>query len=206
MTTDVVIEEITFDDIYPSMIGVPFTTAVNFQAKDHGWELSVVFDYVPLTYSQGHWTEEQIADNSVGIINSAVIAFAPSIINGIRIDQKEFIERVGICYYGNSKSTASLTENTVDIGPFRSSYVRATQSMVQEANIVYNPFGGENTSFDGSNWFEWLASFGKSLTVDSGFIDILTMDIGGQSLISLLVSSGFLIYAGWCIVKWAIPS
>lgn len=44
-----------------------------------------------------------------------------------------------------------------------------------------------------------LSSMGKS------FADIISFPIGSTNLITLLLSSGFIFYMGWCIIKWFIP-
>lgn len=60
-------------------------------------------------------------------------------------------------------------------------------------------------TFNGSNWFEFLASFGKTLLNDNWLLDLLTVDIGGYNIMALMFGAGFIIYMGWSIVKWAIP-
>ena len=51
----------------------------------------------------------------------------------------------------------------------------------------------------------WLHGIGQILLQDNPLFDLLKIQIGGHSLIWLLLTTGFLVYAGWVIVKWVIP-
>ena len=74
-----------------------------------------------------------------------------------------------------------------------------------------NYFTDTLPDFDYSNLVEgegvyWLSSLGRVLLRTSNkFADILQLRIGNVSLLSLFLSTGFFLYAGWVIAKWIIP-
>lgn len=52
----------------------------------------------------------------------------------------------------------------------------------------------------------WLYNLGGLALGSSNLINqLLSIDIGGANLFYILFGGGFLLYAGWCIVKWFIP-
>ena len=51
----------------------------------------------------------------------------------------------------------------------------------------------------------WLHGIGQTLLLNNPVFALLEVQIGGHSLIWLLLTTGFLVYAGWVIVKWVIP-
>lgn len=53
----------------------------------------------------------------------------------------------------------------------------------------------------------FLYTVGKQLVGGSTFfMDVLTFNIGGVSLFTVIFGGGFLVYVGWVIVKWFIPT
>lgn len=60
--------------------------------------------------------------------------------------------------------------------------------------------------FDTSSSLSFLYTFGEFLSnTASDFEDILNLQVGSTNLWVLLFGSGFLIYAGWVIIKFVIP-
>lgn len=66
-------------------------------------------------------------------------------------------------------------------------------------NILPNPVPDNPILF--------LYTVGKQLVDGSTFfMDVLTFNIGGVSLFTIVFGGGFLVYVGWVIVKWFIPT
>lgn len=61
--------------------------------------------------------------------------------------------------------------------------------------------------FDTSSSLSFLYTFGEFLSgTASDFEDILNLQVGSTNLWTLIFGSGFLIYAGWIIIKFIIPT
>lgn len=53
----------------------------------------------------------------------------------------------------------------------------------------------------------FLYNLGKQLVkIVEPLNELLTFDIGGYNLITLVASSAFVVYLGWTFIKWVIPS
>ena len=122
-------------------------------------------------------------------------------INGI----KQNVEEIPVGYYAfyNESVGKDYTwkYNQIQAGTY---FMLSEEALESYGIIPNNPYKNHTTNFNGSNWFEWLAETGENILINSGLIDILTYDIGGYTIISLLTLL-FPIYMGWCIIKFAIP-
>lgn len=199
----------TFQEIYPYYLPFPLLS-VNYNIYYPGKgandvkQIKIAYDMIPLDDSQGVWTDESVSkwhlvDNTV----YAVIAFR---INGTFYSAEDITNNIGICYYGMIKSTGNGNDVYFDqIGYRTGTLINLEKEDVENAGLTYNPFEEGGTTFNGNNWFEFLANLGKDLILDSGLSSILEFQIGGYNLISLIFGGGFIIYATWVIAKWIIP-
>lgn len=74
----------------------------------------------------------------------------------------------------------------------------AVEDVLSVALLSYYPV--PSPSGDGVGW---LYNFGQFLTTQVGaFSDILNLEISGHSVIYLMCTSGFMIYASWVVIKW----
>lgn len=135
---------------------------------------------------------------------------------------KENPETVGmlivkITCIGQFNGTPTSSDNFPDIFPVieHSSYYCFDSKEVTEykfykmnaedLNIAQPVFENVSDLFNGENWFEFLAGFGRNILVENNLIDILTYKVGDYTVLSIMFGAGFIIYIGWTITKWAIP-
>lgn len=77
--------------------------------------------------------------------------------------------------------------------------------------IRLNYFIEEKPDYDYTDLLEgegvyWLASVGQLvIKYANKFEDIINFKINGYSFLTLVSTTGFLLYMGWTIVKWIIP-
>lgn len=106
---------------------------------------------------------------------------------------REEMEAFGSCQY-------AYIYSYTDRGEPYSYYQRISNKVEPPAEM------GRPTETEIDSDINFLYKFGKSIVENSsGLSDLLNININGQSFISLLFTSGFLIYASWCIVKWILP-
>lgn len=118
---------------------------------------------------------------------------------------KQNVQEIPVGYYAfyskNMGKDYTWQNNQIQSG----TYFMLSEEALQKYGISpQNPYEKKTTNFNGSNWFEWLAETGENILINSGLIDVLTYDIGGYTIISLITLL-FPIYMGWCIIKFAIP-
>lgn len=51
----------------------------------------------------------------------------------------------------------------------------------------------------------WLHDLGNYLRSSMFLTNILSFEVGGMSLLSLLITAGFLVYMSWALLKWLVP-
>lgn len=83
------------------------------------------------------------------------------------------------------------------------------QSFADSGYPIQDPFQ-KNPSDDGLIYNEnsivsWLYNIGYKLFVDNPVAELLSFEIGGYSLVSILVGAGFSVYVTWVVTKWIIP-
>lgn len=107
----------------------------------------------------------------------------------------EWYRIAGIRPYLTSKK--DIPNVSIALRPFP--YFRTCLSDDFLNNILPNPVPDNPILF--------LYTVGQQLVGASTFFtDVLTFNIGGVSLFTILFGGGFLVYVGWVIVKWLIPT
>lgn len=184
---------ITFNEAYPSSLPfVYFGTVTNFTGT-HYYEYQnevVVKDnkQAVLTFHSGG-----LGDNFPELLGSPIFAFYL-----IRRDDdtftKDYISQTpGVCYYcsntsGYNNDVYWYRLLSVDVDP--------------EWDIVGSSIG----DLDTSSGVGFLVSLGQNLvSISNTLLDLVTFEVAGQPLFYYFVGGGFIIFAGWVIVKWAIP-
>ena len=199
----------TFEEIYPYYLPFPLlSVAYNIYYPGKGAsnvkQIKIAYDMIPLEDYQGVWTDESVS--KWHLIDNTVYAVTAFRINDTFYSAEEIANSIGICYYGMIESRSNGNDVYFDqIGYRTATLVNLEKEDIENAGLTYNPFTNEGTTFNGENWFEFLANLGKDLTIESGLSSILELQIGGYSLISLIFGAGFIVYAVWVIAKWAIP-
>lgn len=203
---------LTWNEIYAEalpnpMFNYPATYKVYYPYKYAQSYTTHEISYIitTLTKSQGSWEKVDM----MGKASNTVFVICAYQIDGTTYNTEKIAEKIGICYMYLSEDNVGLGQywdyGTANSWIWKGTYINATQEQIKEAGLTYNPFTETGqTNFNGSNWFEWLAETGENILINSGLIDILTYDIGGYTIISLLTML-FPIYMGWCIIKFAIP-
>lgn len=125
---------------------------------------------------------------------------------------------VKISCIGQFNGVPTSSDNFPDIFPvieYSSYYCFDTKKVTEykfykmnekDLNAAQPIFENVSDTFNGENWFEFLAGFGRNLLVENSLIDILTYKVGDYTVLSIMFGAGFIIYIGWTITKWAIPT
>lgn len=203
---------LTWNEIYAEALpnpifNYPLTYKVYYPYKGAENYTTHEISYITkmLSKSQGSWENVDI----VGKASNTVFVMCAYQIDGKTYNTEEIAEKIGVCYmYLDEKNIGKgqyWDDGTATSLTWKGTYINATMEQIKEAGITYNPYTETGTtSFNGTNWFEWLAETGENILINSGLTDILTFDIGGYTIMSLITML-FPIYMGWCIIKFAIP-
>lgn len=80
---------------------------------------------------------------------------------------------------------------------------RLTENDIQQTGLDNSL---DDPQFNGSNWFEFLYNFGGGLLGSNSLSELLGTEVFGQSFLSLMFGAGFLVFAGYVVLKWVLPS
>lgn len=78
--------------------------------------------------------------------------------------------------------------------------------LVGRPDFEFPDFGGRNPILsvdDGVLTF--LADIGRIIVLNNPFVALFDFGIGNYNFFYLFLSSGFFVFCGWCLVKWAVP-
>lgn len=113
----------------------------------------------------------------------------------VEFSSNEWYRIAGVRPYVVSKK--NIPNVSTALAPFP--YFRSCLSDDFLNNILPNPVPDNPIMF--------LYTVGQQLVGASTFFtDVLTFNIGGVSLFTILFGGGFLVYVGWVVVKWLIPT
>lgn len=102
--------------------------------------------------------------------------------------------------------TCSYTSSYSVTGSHQFSFYSAGSSLSTYIPNDYSPPIFGSSTILGTDVI-WLYNVGSALFSSADLVnDILSFNIGGTNLITLLFTGGFLIYMGWAVVKWMIPT
>lgn len=102
--------------------------------------------------------------------------------------------------------TCSLTSSRNVVGQFQFSFYSAGSSLSAYIPDDYSPPVFGSSTILGTDVI-WLYNVGSALFSSADLVnDVLAFNIGGTNLITLLFTGGFLIYMGWAVVKWLLPT
>lgn len=211
----------TANTIYPTMLPYPVQAGVGSgYLNGKSYQITVWSPYpnAPSTktitvkykmYIYNKTWNENIAQENGYIANSTAVAIVAYEINGVTYEEEEIANQIGTGYYGliaGIKGEGQYYQTGSDYDQVQIyTMKKASKSQVKEQNFKA-PWGNMDfNNFNGNNWFEWLYSIGKGVINESNLTEILTYDIGGETLLSILISL-FPIYMGWCIIKFVIPT
>lgn len=102
--------------------------------------------------------------------------------------------------------TCSLTSSYNVTGNYQFSFYSAGSSLSPYIPNDYSPPIFGSSTILGTDVI-WLYNVGSALFSSADLVnDVLAFNIGGTNLITLLFTGGFLVYMGWVVVKWLIPT
>lgn len=102
--------------------------------------------------------------------------------------------------------TCSYTQSRSVTGNFQFAFYSAGSSLSSYIPDDYEPPIFGSSTILGTDVI-WLYNVGSALFSSAGVVnEILAFNIGGTNLITLLFTGGFLIYMGWTVVKWFLPT
>lgn len=102
--------------------------------------------------------------------------------------------------------TCSFTQCHSVTGNFKFSFYSAGSSLSSYIPDDYEPPIFGSSTILGTDVI-WLYNVGSALFSSADIVnEILAFNIGGTNLITLLFTGGFLLYMGWTVVKWFIPT
>lgn len=139
-----------------------------------------------------------VAETFPQYVGNRIFAIVLTVYDNEMLKRSEVLETIGVCYY-------VVTDSTTDFGfPI---YLKLTKSdLPSDINNPFNSNGGFLLDLEGDDIY-WLYNLGSSLVNSSSFIgSLLNFKIGNYNLLGLLFGSGFMIYVGWVVVKWIIPT
>ena len=184
-------DNLTFNEAYPSTLPMLYNKSYTNAFVNNvylAFDMRVTDSYIS---SDSHWVTELRAE-------PRIYAFLIRQFGSDRITENDALSIVGVCYY----VLTPLNVNGGGDGGIDGTYLRIAKADIP--TDIVNPFAG-NLNVKGEDIF-WLYNLGEALTFRAvSFSDILNFEIGGYNLLSLLFSTGFLVYMGWAIVKWVIP-
>lgn len=102
--------------------------------------------------------------------------------------------------------TCSYTESRNFAGNLKFNFYSAGSSLSSYIPDNYEPPIFGSSVILGTDVI-WLYNVGSALFSSADVVnEILAFNIGGTNLITLLFTGGFLIYMGWTVVKWFLPT
>lgn len=119
-----------------------------------------------------------------------------------------------ISYNGSDVASAETAYYYLDVHAFGSySFSIVPDSMLDIINSGDNPLVDPFVDYDPSGTlgysqdsiFSWLYNLGATMLDNDLVSSLLSFEIGGHNLISLLIQGGFMIYVSWVVTKWVIP-
>lgn len=177
------VSELTFNDVYPSFL---LTTQMNVSTHHVYYRSAYVNNLKgrPVLYpSDGDLASAFIG--RYGTSDLPILAYQLTMWSGTSVSDFE------ICYYAFGGGDLQLW--------------RLTSSDVKKLGVVQNPWGGISGALgDTSKPVFWLYNVGSMLLTSLSVSSLLTFKIGGNTFFWLM-TTGFLVYAGWVIVKFVIP-
>lgn len=184
---------ITFNEAYPSFLTfVYFGDLTNsYGTHYYKYQNEVVLDgnsQAVLTSVPGG-----LADSIPGLLGAPIFAFYLVQLDNDTFTKDYITQSPGVCYYCSNTSGVNneiywYRINSVDINP--------------DWNIV----GSSIVDLDTSSGVGFLVSLGQNLvSISNTLLSLVTFEVAGKPLFYYFVGGGFIIFAGWVIVKWAIP-
>ncbi|MBD5585737.1 MAG: hypothetical protein HDQ88_11695 [Clostridia bacterium] len=190
-----------FNDAYPTYL--PLFCNGTYEVQTIGYDMHEYYKkiYRAYDYLIAQTNDKFVNPYSSICINDTVYAFKLVRVRD-QTPPASWYEEFGVCYYVQTRS------NYKDIDPdYSFSYANGTFMRLPSSaltGIVGNPFnsitpiGGEGVHF--------LYSLGQNLVNFAVDVqDILTYDIAGTNLVTVLFGGGFMLYVAWVVVKWVIP-
>lgn len=106
--------------------------------------------------------------------------------------------------YGSRTCSYTQARNTA--GNFKFAFYSAGSSLSSYIPDNYEPPIFGSSIILGTDVI-WLYNVGSALFSSADVVnEILAFNIGGTNLITLLFTGGFLLYMGWTVVKWFLPT
>lgn len=171
----------SFSEVYPSITTLRSIQSIPDSSYNYAFTGDLYAQYVVGTFSpecNGY----------------SIVAFKMLKYEGVFYDDYE------VCYY--IMFPAGLNNGASD---FQSSDIglwRCTSSDVSSMSF-HNPFGDPAVENPGGVY--WLYYWGDYLLNGFFLVDLLNYEVGNTNLFSLIITSGFLVYMGWALLKWVIP-
>ncbi len=187
--------DITFNEAYPSMCPM----ALTFELNGHTYHYDLLI--TSSDYYNGVGVPGSLVEygDPFEIIGTSIYAFCIRRYDDHTFSVDYINSTIGVCYY--CLSPKQLISDP--LFPFGGTYVRISKADVDNMKIQ-NPFGPN--VFVGGKDIYWLYNFGQYINgLTSSFGDLLNFSIGKYNIVGLVVGSGFLLYCGWCLLKWTIP-
>ena len=148
---------------------------------------SFEFRYAGKNYPEG------MAFPGSDTVGAPILAFLIREFGSLRMNTKTALDNVGVCYY--------VMRN---VASFDRQYYRLPMSDVEKLQLN-NPYLASNP-VDGEDIY-FLYNLGQLLVpLSSSISSILTFNVGGYTILSLLFTSGFMAYMTWVVAKWVFPS
>lgn len=184
---------ITFAEAYPSSLPFVYfgTTTNGYGTHYFEYQNEVVLidnKQAVLTYTSGG-----LGDFFPELLGSPIFAFYLTRYDDDTFTKDYISQSVGVCYYCSNTSGYNS-----DIFWYRLVSV--------DVNPDWDIVGSSIADLDTSSGAGFLVSLGQNLvSISDTLLDLVTFEVAGQPLFYWFVGGGFIIFAGWVIVKWSIP-
>lgn len=193
--------EPNFNDAYPTYL--PLFCNGTYKVVTLGYDLP---SFLQSVYRSYEFTVAKTNSNFVNpyssiCVNDTVYAFKITQLKGQTV-HNWWVEKYGVCYYVQTRDDYKDIDSNYVFSYAQGTFMRLPSDSL--SGIVGNPFQ-DLLPVTGSDVY-FLYNLGHNLvSVSSSVYDILTYDIGGTSLATILFGGGFLLYVSWVVVKWVIP-